>query len=138
VWVSGFAPDFHGFAAAGAELADLHLNYEKLEPWPLEWSEIEGERLSFVVTGKMRLSKDKTSISINQSLTLSGIPEEASEYRLGNRSALEWIIDQYQVLEDSKSHIRSDPNRKDDAEYIVRLVGQILSGWQRLRCVTDE
>jgi len=48
---------------------------------------------------------------------------EAFEYRLGNRSALEWVIDQYQVTEDSHSGIRSDPNHPDDPEYIVRLVG---------------
>jgi len=48
------------------------------------------------------------------------------EYRLGNRSALEWVIDQYQVTEDNRSGIRSDPNRADDPEYIVRLVGQVI------------
>jgi len=54
------------------------------------------------------------------------IPAEAFEYRLGNRSALEWVIDQYQVSEDPRSGIRSDPNRPDDPEYIVRLVGQVV------------
>ena len=47
-------------------------------------------------------------------------------HRLGNRSALEWVIDQYQVTEDKHSGIRSDPNRPDDREYIVRLVGQVI------------
>jgi predicted helicase len=47
-------------------------------------------------------------------------------YRLGNRSALEWIIDPYQVAEDKRGRIRSDPNRPDDPEYIVRLVGQVV------------
>ncbi len=47
-------------------------------------------------------------------------------YRLGNRSALEWVIDQYQVSTDKRSGITSDPNREDDAEYIVRLVGQVV------------
>ena len=74
----------------------------------------------------MRLSKDRKSLKVNDSLTLSGIPAEAFEYRLGNRSALEWVIDQYQVTEDKKSGIRSDPNRADDPEYIVRLVGQVI------------
>ena len=45
----------------------------------------------------MRLSKDKLRLTINPSLTLAGIPLETYNYRLGNRSALEWIIDQYQV-----------------------------------------
>ena len=45
---------------------------------------------------------------------------------MGNRSALEWVIDQYQVSEDGRSKIRFDPNRKDDHEYIVRLIGQVV------------
>ena len=48
------------------------------------------------------------------------------ECRLGNRSALDWIIDQYQVSTDKRSGITSDPNREDDPEYIVRLVGQVI------------
>ncbi len=48
------------------------------------------------------------------------------QYRLGNRSALEWVIDQYQVNEDKRSGIRSDPNRAEDEEYIVRLVRQVV------------
>jgi predicted helicase len=59
-------------------------------------------------------------------LTLGGIPPETFHYRLGNRSALDWVIDQYQIYEDERSGIRSDPNREDDEEYIVRLVGQVV------------
>ena len=53
------------------------------------------------------------------SLALTGIPPETLDYRLGSRSALEWIVDQYQVKGDS------DPNREDDPHYIVLLVGQV-------------
>ena len=74
----------------------------------------------------MRLSKDKTRLTVNPSLTRAGIPPEAFEYRLGNRSALEWVIDQYQVSTDPRSGITSDPNREDDPKYIVRLVGQVI------------
>jgi len=59
-------------------------------------------------------------------LTLGGIPAEVLEYKLGNRSALEWVIDQYQVSTDQRSGILSDPNREDDPEYIVKLVGQVV------------
>jgi predicted helicase len=47
------------------------------------------------VEDKMRLSKDKTAVIVNPSLTLAGTPPETFSYRLGNRSALEWVIDQY-------------------------------------------
>ena len=74
----------------------------------------------------MRLSKDKKAIEVNDSFTLAGIPPEVFECRLGNRSAIEWVIDQYRVKEDKRSGIRSDPNNPDDPEYIVRLVGQVV------------
>src|SRR5437879_4597062 len=75
----------------------------------------------------MKLSKDKRSIIYNDFLTLSGIPPEVFEYRLGNRSALEWIIDQYQVSTDKRSGITNDPNRADDPQYIVRLICQVIT-----------
>ena len=68
----------------------------------------------------MKLSPDRQSLRVNDSLTLCGIPPAAFEYRLGSRSALEWIVDQYQVAG------VSDPNREDDPGYIVRLVGQVV------------
>lgn len=120
------APDFAAFACAGAELARLHLDYEKLDPYPLDFVENPACPLSYRVHDKMRLSKDKTSIAVNPSLTLAGIPPEAFDYRLGNRSALDWVTDQYQVTEDPRTGIRSDPNRPDDPEYIVRLIGQVI------------
>ncbi len=85
------------------------------------------EPLSFKVQDKMRLTKDRRSLIVNPSLTLHGIPEEAFSYRLGNRSALEWVIDQYQVTENKRSGIRSDPNLwSEDERYIVRLIGQVI------------
>jgi predicted helicase len=75
----------------------------------------------------MRLSKDKSVLTYNDSLTLKGIPPETYEYRLGNRSALEWVIDQYQVSTDKRSGITNDPNRPDDREYILHLIGQVIT-----------
>jgi predicted helicase len=75
----------------------------------------------------MRLSKDKTTLTYNQFLTLSDIPKETFDYRLGNRSALEWVIDQYQVSTDKRSGITNDPNREDDPTYILRLIGQVIT-----------
>ena len=75
----------------------------------------------------MRLSKDKTGVKYNDFLTLDGIPAKVFEYRLGNRSALEWVIDRYQVRTDKRSGIVNDPNRADDEEYIVRLNGKVIA-----------
>ncbi len=121
-----FAPDFNAFSNAGERLACLHINYQKQKEYPLEKMEKPGEKLDWRVE-KMRLSRDKTSVFYNRFLTLRGIPSEAFEYRLGNRSALEWIIDQYQVSTDQRSGIVNDPNRVDDPEYIVRLIGQVIT-----------
>jgi predicted helicase len=82
--------------------------------------------LSYRVEDKMRLSKDKLRLTVNPSLTLAPIPPAAFDYRLGNRSALEWVIDQYQVSTDKRSGIVSDPKRAEDPQYIVRLVGQVV------------
>jgi predicted helicase len=114
-----FAPDFGAFATAGKELARLHVEYESLAPWPLQEDETKGVAYSQRVE-KMKLSADRQSLRVNDSLTLCGIPAEVFEYRLGSRSALEWVIDQYQVKG------ASDPNREDDPGYIVRLVGQVV------------
>ena len=122
-----FTEDFSGFAEAGARLAEIHVNYEsqpeydKLKPVPtpdvpLNWR-----------VEKMKLSKDKTSLVYNNFLTLSGIPPKAFDYRLGTRSALEWIVDQYRVKTDKRSGIVNDPHRTDDPQYIVRLIGKVIT-----------
>ena len=117
---------FSALAAAGKRLAEIHVQYEQQPEYPLIKKEKEGEKLDYRVE-KMRLSKDKTTLTYNQFLTLSGIPPETYEYRLGNRSALEWVIDQYQVSTDKRSGITNDPNRADDPTYILRLIGQVVS-----------
>jgi predicted helicase len=97
-----------------------------VQPSKLEWVETRGVPLSYQVEEKMRLNKEKTKLVLNPSLTLAGIPPVAFKYRLGNRAALEWVVDQYQVSTDTRSGIVSDLNREDDPEHIVRLVGQVI------------
>jgi predicted FMN-binding regulatory protein PaiB len=79
----------------------------------------------------MKLSKDKTELIYNDALTLRGIPPEAFAHeqsydRLGNRSDLEWIIDQYQISTDKRSGSTNDPNREDDPQYILRLIRKVI------------
>ncbi len=110
----------------GKRLMELHLNYEQAKEYPLQWVENEDVPFSWYVK-KMRLTADKSAVVVNESLTLAGIPQQCFAYRLGNRSALDWVIDQYQVSEDKRSGIVSDPNNLDDEEYIVRLVGKVVT-----------
>ena len=121
-----YTPDFWGFAKAGERLGKIHIDYEKVEEYPLAFIEKPDTPLDWRVE-KMRLSKDKAGIKYNDFLTLEGIPAKAFDYRLGNRSALEWVIDQYRVKTDKRSRIVNDPNRPDDPEYIVRLIGKVIA-----------
>ena len=122
-----FAEDFWGFATAGAALADLHVNYESAPKYDgLKYIETKGMALDWDVE-KMRLSKDKTQLKYNDFLTLDGIPAEVYDYRLGNRSALEWVVDQYRVKTDKRSGIVNDPNRADEPRYIVDLIHRVIT-----------
>ena len=123
-----FVKDFWGFAKAGAVLADLHVNYESVPKYEeLQLQETSTlPRIDWQVE-KMRFSKDKTQIHYNDYFTLVGIPPEAFEYRLGSRSAVEWIVDQYRVKVDKRSGIRNDPNRSDAPQYIVDLIGRVIT-----------
>ncbi len=122
-----FAEDFWGFANAGSELADLHVNYESVPKYDgLKYIETPGLPIDWRVE-KMKLSRDKTQLKYNDFLTLDGIPAAASDYRLGNRSALEWIVDQYRVKTDKRSGIVNDPNRADQPQYIVDLIARVIT-----------
>ncbi len=122
----GDGETFRALVAAGARLADLHLGYEQAAEYRLTYQENRAVPFTWRVT-KMRLTPDKTALVYNEALTLHGIPPQAFEYRLGNRSALEWVIDQYQVTTDKRSGLTSDPNRPDDPSYIARLIGQVVT-----------
>jgi len=121
-----FAPEFRVFAKAGKKLAELHVGYEHAAEFPLKRIENRDVPLNWRVE-KMKLTPNKDAILYNDFLTLEGVLPEVFEYKLGNRSALEWVIDQYQVFTDPRSGIENDPNRPDDEQYIVRLIGQIVT-----------
>jgi predicted helicase len=124
--LSGKAADFHAFAEAGQRLIDLHVNYENQQPYSLKHVENPEARLDWRVDA-MKLTRDHDAIRYNDFLTLVGIPEQVFDYRLGNRSALEWVIDQYRVSRDEHGQITRDPNRPDDEQYIVRLVERVIT-----------
>jgi len=117
---------FWAFVQAGERLAEIHVNYESQPQYPLTTLENRDLPLDYRVE-KMRLSKDKTSLKYNDFLTLGGIPPQVFAYKLGNRSALDWVIDQYQVSTDSRSGISNDPNNPDDETYILRLIKQVIT-----------
>ena len=107
-------------------MADIHIHYEDQPQYQLDLIETPDMPLDWRVA-QMKFSKDKTEIKYNDFLTLAGIPAEAFQYRLGNRSALEWVVDQYRVKTDKRSGIVNDPNRADDETYIVDLIRKVIS-----------
>ena len=121
-----YTPDFWGFARAGGRLGEIHIGYEEVPEHQLTFIENREVPIDWRVE-KMKLSKDKTQLVYNDFLTLEGIPAKAFSYRLGNRSALEWVIDQYRVKTDKRSGIVNDPNREDDPRYIVKLIGKVIT-----------
>jgi len=118
------AATFELLREAGAKLCALHLGYESTPEFPLTFEENADAPISWRVE-KMKWLEGKSALRVNNWLTLSGFTPEMFSYKLGNRSALDWLVDQYQVKTDARSDLISDPNRDDDEEYIVRLIGRV-------------
>jgi len=123
--------DFPAFAEAGRELAALHIGYETVTPYPLTETTTGNptERARYRVQ-KMTFGrgKNRSTVIYNTHLTLTGIPEDAYRYMLGSRSAIEWILDRYQVRTHKDSGIRNDPNDwSEDPRYIVDLLKRIVT-----------
>jgi predicted helicase len=132
------AEHFRTFVMAGEQLSELHIGYETVEPFPLkeEWRGAPATEAAACEVEKMRFAKqgqvvDRSAIVVNNRLTLAGIPPEAYEYQLGARSAVEWLIDRYQVKTDSASGIRNDPNdwgrEHGNPRYIVDLIKRVVA-----------
>ena len=131
------AEDFAVFSRAGRALARLHLSYEAVEPWGAV--EEDGDSKNPGRTLKMRFGKckktednpkgiDRTVLHVSENLTLRGIPEEAYSYVVNGRSAIEWLMDRYQVRTDKASGIVNDPNGySDNPRYIVDLVKSVVT-----------
>jgi predicted helicase len=130
--------DFHGFAAAGRKLSDLHLGYEAATPYAGIVEGVKGAtsatpaaelyRVTKMKIPKVKGQPDRSTIIYNTRVTLSNIPEEAYRYQLGARSAIEWIIDRYQVKTDTASGIINDPNDwSGDPRYIIDLLKRIVT-----------
>jgi len=123
--------EFQAFSKAGRKLADLHLNYETVPPF--KGIKVTGaESKSFKVTKMKFPQKDqKDTIIYNSKITISGIPEKAYRYVVNGKSAVEWIMERYQVSTDSDSGITNDPNDWTDEvgnpRYILDLLISVIN-----------
>ena len=126
--------DFWAFSKAGRDLAALHLNYEDIPAFPSVKVEGEGSghfRVEKLAFGKKDGEVDRTSIVYNQFIKITNIPLEAYEYVVNGRSAIEWIMDRYQVKVDKDSGIKNDPNdwglEHNNPRYILDLILSVIS-----------
>ena len=124
--------DFWGISKGGRELAYWHLNYESVEPYPINDPSESDPSINLRVE-RMRFAKgkdgkpDKSVIIYNSHITLSGIPLEAYDYQINGKSPIEWIMERYQITTDKDSGIENDPNDySDDPRYIIDLLRRIV------------
>lgn len=123
--------DFWNFSKSGRALADLHLNYESVEPYPNV--KIIGEDSGFFKVEKMRFPKkdQKDTIHFNSKITIQNIPLEAYEYVVNGKSAIEWIMERYAITTHKESQITNDPNDWSDEvgnpRYILDLLLSIIN-----------
>lgn len=120
--------DGHELARIGRALGDLHVGFESAPELDalriIEAKREKGEKVSFRVEA-MKWNKEKTQLTVNPHFTLSGFTPEMFAYKLGNRSALDWVVESFRVKKDARSGLESDPNRADDPQYILRLVRRV-------------
>jgi len=127
--------EFWGYSRAGRKLADLHINYEKVPPYKncQVSNNLVGLKTEYYRVEKMRFkSKDqKDTIIYNSHITIHNIPAEAYEYVVNGKSAIEWIMERYQITTHKESGIRNDPNdwatETGNPRYILDLLLSIIN-----------
>ena len=139
--------DFWAFSKAGRKLADLHLNYENVphhldvqtiyEPSsiPDTFKLLTAEEKKFieykVIKMKFANKEDKTKIIYNDQISLENIPLQAYEYIVNGKSAIEWIMDRYQITTHKESGITNDPNdwakEHNNPRYILDLLHSVIN-----------
>lgn len=123
--------DFWAFSKAGRQLADLHLNYENVAPY--DSVSVIGEDKNNFLVDKMKFPKknQKDTIIYNNHIVISNIPEKAYEYIVNGKSAIEWILERYQVTTHKDSGITNNPNdwatEVGNPRYILDLLLSIIN-----------
>ena len=126
------------YVGIGRQLAYLHLNYEDQPIW--DGVEVEISKPDYRVK-KMKHPKKGVlnTIIYNENITIKNIPEQAYDYVVNGRPAIEWIINQYQVKTDKKSGITDDPNEfSDNPKYILNLLLSVITVSMRTLELIDE
>ena len=135
--------DFAWWAGKGRELLDLHIGFESVEPWGLERHDVDSGFRRNDGGGRaiLRAERERGVIRLDEHTTLSGVPAEAWEYRLGSRSALEWVLDQYKERKPRDPTIRERFNTyrfADHKERVIDLLGRVCAVSAFTSNIVDE
>ena len=126
-----FYPDFAQWQAWGQRLLDLHIGYEFVTPWPLvrvDTSDTRAAAAGMAPKAALKADRAAGTITLDSETTLSGIPPECWDYKLGNRSGLEWILDQYKEKTPKDPTIRAKFNTYRFADYkpvVIDLITRV-------------
>ena len=116
-----FYKDFRKWASWGKALMSLHIEYETAEPYPLQQIDKELKKGTLIVP-KLRAKKEEGIIILDSKTELHEVPPQAWTYKLGNRSALEWILDQYKEKKIRDATIREKFNTYRFADYKEQVI----------------
>lgn len=124
-----FYADFWRWADWGTELMDLHIGYEQVEPFQItriDKVDEKSRKAGVAPNATLKADKETGSIVLDSETTLSGIPREAWTYMLGNRSALEWILDQYKEKKPKDPTIREKFDTYCFADYKEQVIDLLM------------
>jgi len=127
-----FYDDFWKWEAWGKQLMDLHLNYEQIAPYSLKRIDAKPKASKPPITPKAKLKADKDHgiIELDGITVIKGIPKIAWEYKLGNRSALEWILEYYKERKPKDPTILQKFNTyrfADYKEHVIDLLRKVCT-----------
>ena len=120
-----FYANFWKWADWGEALMQLHIGYETVEPWPLERIDTKDDKsrkAGLAPKAMLKANKETGNIQLDSETQLTGVPPEAWTYKLGNRSALEWILDQYKEKKPKDPTIREKFNTYGFADYKEHVI----------------
>ena len=128
-----FHANFWQWAAWGEALMKLHIGYESVEPFGLQRIDTPDEKARAAGLSPkvlLRADKDAGIITLETETMLRGIPVDAWNYKLGNRCALEWVLDQYKKKKPKDPTIREKFNTYRFADYkekVIDLLGRVTT-----------
>ena len=124
-----FYPDFEQWVAWGEKLMKLHISYEDIEPWPLKRLDTQKKRAEgSEPKAILRSDHDNGNIRLDADTQMTGVPAEAWRYRLGNRTAIDWVLDQHKEKKPRDPTIREKFNTyrfADHKEKVINLLGRV-------------